>query len=257
MDMNKRAQNISWIGILLGAALLLFVGLILWSVAESNNLINFDLDSTNSLISWIYNSILLPIKDILWQIAVPSNLTDINQEIIAFAVFLLIWLIGTKSLNNMFNNQVISFFVAMLVATIAGRALTSTIIEQYIQGSPLASGVALIGILPIFMFYGFINNWTDGKYIYKLGVWIILAITYLIVFMQFDASAMGTMYSTFILIAGAFDIFTPIIKHGFQTSKRKALGNFMVLTHRDLETWESARDAAIAAGRNTPVVPWR
>jgi hypothetical protein len=197
------------------------------------------------------------IINVLKEISVPEGLDNANYDIIALALFLLVWIIGTKSLKS-FLSPVIAFLVAGLVAVIAARGLTATIIQDYVVASPVAASAFLIGILPVLMIYGFMQNWHSGKFLVKWMVWIVCAVTYVMVFAWgFQSITLGWVYFAFIMIAGFVDCFAPLFKYGMRKNKARSIGSFIAMSHNDITSWEEAEKAAWKTGtRQVNAAPW-
>lgn len=258
--MNKKGSGGEIFAGVLVFILTLFVVLTIISSQEGVNIPVLDFIRSGNVWGGVYNFGASTIE-VLKNIAVPEGLDTANHEVIALALFLLVWIIGTKSLKN-FLSPVIAFFVGGLVALIAARGLSSIIIEQYVVASPVAASAFMIGILPILMIYGFMNRWSSGKFLVKWMVWMIAAVTYLMVFwFAFNSKTLGIVYLIFMIIAGFVDCFGPLLKHGFKRNKRKELGKFIAMSHDDISTWDTARTAAIQAGnvagvKATAKAPW-
>jgi len=198
-------------------------------------------------VSQIFSKILSGGKaliEVIYKVAIPTGLTD-DQKMIAFAVFLLVWIIGAGTVRNMFKNPLLYLGISFLVALIASRALNATVIQKYIVGSPVSAAAFLIGILPIMMFYGFISKWANGKFFTKLLIWIVFAVTYLLVFwFGFQSKAMGATYFGAILIGGFIETFAPFFKEMRKRQENFDLGKFMFSSATTLKSWRQVQQGA-------------
>jgi hypothetical protein len=168
------------------------------------------------------------IKDLV--VPVSAGLSD-DQMAIAFAMFLLVWLIGTRALTQAFNNNwFIAFLVAGLVSAIASRSLTPELISQYISPSPVAASAFLIGILPIFAFFGIMKKWKpsnspDTRILLKFMAWALLAATYWAVFaFAFDSRTLGFIYFICIILAGLCETLLPYYRYKKLMAHMKTTG---------------------------------
>ena len=261
--MNKKGAITEIIGVI---ALALVVLIVVAGVSSEGNSTLANIFNNLGINSWgeVFTNLhtfLVSIKDTLFQIAVPAGAgLNADQEVIAFAVFLLIWLIGTHALNDGLKKPITSFLVAGLISLIAARSLSATIIDNYISGSPVASAAFLVGIIPLYFFYSFMQRWKTGKIIPKFLVWCILAITYLMVFAYgFNNKTLGITYSIAILIAGFIELITIFITAYGRTKGNMDLGKFLAMEHGDYVNWDQTYRAAAAAATGPfvhPTAPW-
>ena len=209
--MNKKAG----VGELLGGALIFILTIAVVLVILNTQGVSIPFISTpdaNAAISASYNG---AINFVTWikDLAVPEGLSDGNLEMIAFAMFLLIWIIGAKSLKHFFKSPIISGVVSFLIALIAARGLNSTIINDYVVGSPVAAGAFIVGVIPILMFYGFMEKIaTQFKELTRFLFWCLFALIYFLVFTYgFQSMTLGITYLVVILIAGIIETLSPFI----------------------------------------------
>src|SRR3989344_7342661 len=109
--MNKKGDSGEIIGAIAMIAVVLIVVLIVLS-SQGIEIPFLDSMSANGALNVVVDLATKTIN-ILKDISVPTGLDD-NQEVIAFAMFLLVWIIGTKSLKNFFQSSTVAFGVCFL-----------------------------------------------------------------------------------------------------------------------------------------------
>jgi len=253
--MNKKGDSGEIIGAIAMIAVVLIVVLIVLS-SQGIEIPFLDSMSANGALNVVVDLATKTIN-ILKDISVPTGLDD-NQEVIAFAMFLLVWIIGTKSLKNFFQSSTVAFGVGFLVAAIAARGLNSLIIDKYVIGSPVAAGAFLVGILPVLIFYGLMDNWSGGKFLTKFLVWTIFAMTYFLVFwFGFDSKILALTYLACIEIAAITETFLPYIIYFRRTTGSRDLGKFMATEGQQFKDWQDALTGATTAAKKAKIkAPW-
>jgi len=223
--MNKKGEGTGGVGVGLAialASLVIFIAALSMyaQISEDSGITRFISNIGLNPNEWgNVGQLILDSFNFVKTLVVPAStgLSE-DQSAIAFAMFLLVLIIGTRALTQAFSNGFLAFGVAALVSAIASRSLTPIIIEQYISPSPVAASAFLIGVLPLFAIYGFMKNFRPGnsftsRMFVKFSVWVILAVTYHLIFTYaFHSVSLGITYFTFILISGTTETLLPLFR---------------------------------------------